>query len=608
MRHRLLKMSVSAVALALVMTLTAHAEDPGEVTINFLETSDVHGRLTEYDYESGKVTDGGLVRCATIVKQQREIDPNLILVDCGDITQGNMVSEMRHESISPAILSLNTMKYDVWELGNHEFNFEFNTLLNHIKNFDGTVLAGNIYKADGKRFAAPYVIKNVKGLKVAIIGMDAPHVPVYESDPSHYDSMTFKPLMSELDVILKEVKAEKPDVTVVLCHYGETGEKGGPGMYEIGKAYADKVDAFLIGHAHSTLLKYYNGKEWEDAPTATNSTCLMETGCYGKNVGKLSLTVAQNPAGNWKVKARKLELLSCKGVEPDAELSSVLQKCHETCMAESNRIVGEVSQDFHENPLVFPHMPKEILEEGPLLDLVHDVLHEYTGADVTTACMFKEEANVKAGPFRVKDACAIYPYDNTAYKLKITGAQLKAIMEEHAGKFFNQFKPGDLTISFNGDMRMYSYDSYGGVNYKIDISKPVGKRIVDLTFKGKPLADDQELTLAVSNYRYGQMVQEKLITPADVVDSSDNWGQIGTIRSMISEYIQKHKTIAPKTYGEWSIIGYKFDDPQKDLVYEMLREGKIEVPVSVDGRTPNNKSINANELRAEKVLPPLSAK
>ena len=300
MRHRLFRTSVLSVAVAVLLSLGAQAKEQ-EVTLNFLETSDVHGHLTEYDYETGKVADGGMVRCATIVKQQRALDPDLILLDCGDLTQGNMVSDFRNEPVSPAVATLNAMKYDVWELGNHEFNFEFSTLLNHIKNFKGTVLAGNIYKQDGKRFAAPYVIKNVKGLKVAIIGMDCPHVPVFESDPTHYDKMTFKPITAELATILDEVKVENPDVTIVLCHYGEAGEKGHPGMLDIGKQYSDKIDAFLIGHAHSELLKYYNGDSWEDTPNDKNTTCLMETGCNAKNVGKLSLTVAKNSTGGWDV-------------------------------------------------------------------------------------------------------------------------------------------------------------------------------------------------------------------------------------------------------------------------------------------------------------------
>ena len=82
----------------------------------------------------------------------------------------------------------------------------------------------------------------------------------------------------------------------------------------------------------------------------------------------------------------------------------------------------------------------------------------------------------------------IYKYDNTLFAVKVTGKQLKAIMELQAGNFFNQYQPGDVTISFDPNIRMYNYDMFAGVNYEIDISKPVGQRIVNVTYKGAPLA------------------------------------------------------------------------------------------------------------------------
>ncbi|MFR9254864.1 MAG: 5'-nucleotidase C-terminal domain-containing protein [Merdibacter sp.] len=111
--------------------------------------------------------------------------------------------------------------------------------------------------------------------------------------------------------------------------------------------------------------------------------------------------------------------------------------------------------------------------------------------------------NLTAGPFLHRDSVKIYKYDNTLFAVKVTGAQLKKIMEQQAGNFFNQYQPGDVTISFNPDIRMYNYDMFAGVNYEIDISKPEGSRIVNVTYQGEPLRDDQSLVLALNNYQYG---------------------------------------------------------------------------------------------------------
>ena len=104
-------------------------------------------------------------------------------------------------------------------------------------------------------------------------------------------------------------------------------------------------------------------------------------------------------------------------------------------------------------------------------------------------------------------------------------------MEQQAGNFFNQYQPGDVTISFNPDIRMYNYDMFAGVNYEIDISKPEGSRIVNVTYQGEPLRDDQSLVLALNNYRYGGLVSAGLIQESDVVYEG------GAVRDMITEYV-----------------------------------------------------------------------
>src|SRR5574344_293961 len=120
-------------------------------------------------------------------------------------------------------------------------------------------------------------------------------------------------------------------------------------------------------------------------------------------------------------------------------------------------------------------------------------------------------SNLEKGAFLNRDSVKIYKYDNTLYGVKVTGKQLKAIMERQAGEFFNQYVPGDVTISFNPNSRMYNYDEFAGVNYEINISKPVGSRIQNVAYQGKPLADDQTLVLALNNYRYGGLVTAGLL-------------------------------------------------------------------------------------------------
>lgn len=590
---------------ALYWTWAVHAGEPKEVTLTVLETSDLHGQLMDYDYAADKKVDYGLVKCSSLIKRERALDADLLLLDCGDTIQGNMVSEFRREPIHPAIAALNYLKYDVWELGNHEFNFEFSSLQSCINNFHGDVLGGNIYRQDGKRFVKPYVIKNIKGVKVAVLGVNAPHIPVWESDPSHYDNMTFTSPIVEVGKILAELEAEHPDVIIALCHYGEFGEKGDKGIYEVAKKYRQQIDAFLIGHAHTTLLQYLNGESWDNTPSSETSTCLMETGSRGKNVGKLTLKMSQNQQGNWRVVHRHIELLSSAEAAPDPELVNLLRETHEKCLAMANRVIGEVAEDFFDDPLWLPHIPKAVLQESALLNLINKVMAEASGADVSMCAIFDEKSNIKAGHFRYKDACQIYRYDNTLMAVKITGAQLKNIMERYSGNFFNSPNPGDVTISFNPDMRLYEYDAFYGLQYEIDISKPKGQRIINVRYKGHPLATDEELILACNNYRYGQMVQEKLIDADSVVYRSEELSDNSEIREMIAAYIAKEKRLSPQLYGSWRIVGCDLKDPQAEIVYQMIKDGQLSVPCAPNGRAVNIKSINAPELRRQGILPPL---
>ena len=165
-----------------------------EVKIVFLETSDIHGRLFSYDYAIGEQKDNnGLTRVATILKQQRKENKNVIVIDNGDLLQDNSAELFNDEAVHPLIRTLNDLKYDVFVLGNHEFNFEKSFLERNIKGFKGTVLASNVIKkSNNKPFVKPYVIKKIDGVRVAIVGYLVPHIPVWEaSTPDHFEDLKF---------------------------------------------------------------------------------------------------------------------------------------------------------------------------------------------------------------------------------------------------------------------------------------------------------------------------------------------------------------------------------------------------------------------------------
>jgi len=107
---------------------------------------------------------------------------------------------------------------------------------------------------------------------------------------------------------------------------------------------------------------------------------------------------------------------------------------------------------------------------------------EASGADVSAAALFKDTSDLPEGDINYGNIFDIYKYDNTLYRVKLTGAELKEYMEWSAG-YYNTWKEGDINISFDPEFRDYKYDMFAGVDYEIDISKPVGERITNLKYQ-----------------------------------------------------------------------------------------------------------------------------
>lgn len=580
-------------ALALVLAMLAGlgvpamAAEEGEKTITILQTSDLHGMVNPYDYASNKENKTSMAHAAAIIKAEREADPDLLLLDTGDTTQANYIQSFLDEEPDPMIDALNYLKYDAWTLGNHEFNFDFKYTQKKIGEFQGATLGGNFYKADGTRWIDAYKIFEVDGVKVAVFGVDAPHIPQWEkSDPGHYDNMKITNPDEETGKILDELEG-KADVIIGSIHYGLDGEYGAAGCREIAETYGDRMDALFIGHAHAKVDETIGGIP------------VLEPGSNGEYVGKVTLTLKADGDG-WAVDKAEGELIDCAAVTPDPDFLAKFKGLHEESLALASREVGTVGKTFIENLEVLPGIPTAIVEDDAVTDLVNKVQMERAGADVSLAALFDATSNLQAGPFLHRDSVKIYKYDNTLYGVKVTGKQMKAIMEARGGSFFNQYQPGDVTISFDPNIRMYNYDMFAGLDYEIDISKPVGSRIQNVVYKGAPLKDDETMVLALNNYRYGGLVSAGLINEADVVYEG------GAVRDMITEYVESlDGPLMPEVDNNWKIVGADLDDPQKDLIYEKVRNGEITIPTSEDGRTPNIASLNGPALRAEGVLPPL---
>lgn len=601
------------------------------IELQILATSDLHGRFLPYDYALNQPDySGSLAQVATIIRELKSENPgNTILIDNGDTIQENLSHIFLDDAIHPMIFALNEMNYDVFVLGNHEFNYGVATLKKVMRQFipkdedPNSVLCGNVYNPDGTRLAAPYkIVTTDDGVKVGIIGMVTPNITRWDA-ANLKDYIVVNPV-DEVRIAVAQLKG-KVDVIVGAFHMGLGQEYDiyGSGVLDILKATPD-LDVVVLGHAHQKISEtyYYNGKvyraingkifdELENDITQEvklNGTLLVEPGSRGGTVSQVVLElekkgdkfeIVDKRSSNYDVKT------SSGYVQPDKELTRKLKPFHYKALDYANEVIG-----FLEGGPLVPEdeikgIPQVWIQPTPLLDLINSV-QMYFGEqvidrkiDVSAAAAFREDANIKEGPIKRSDISLIYKYDNTLYVLEVTGSQLKKYMEWSVS-FYNQYQPGDLTIYFNGNIPGYNYDIFKGVYYEIDISKPVGERIVNLRRSdGTPIKDQDVLTLTVNNYRantqlltYGPVFKEGEPLPKLLGRTEDhpNFSAIsgGDLRKLIEKYIieVKNGVLTPDYEENWKIIGNYWDEELHNLVKELSNEGIIEVnkykPVRVE--------------------------
>jgi 2',3'-cyclic-nucleotide 2'-phosphodiesterase (5'-nucleotidase family) len=179
-----------------------------------------------------------------------------------------------------------------------------------------------------------------------------------------------------------------------------------------------------------------------------------------------------------------------------------------------------------------------------LLDLIHKVQLEAGHADVSMATMFYPGVQVPAGTVTVREAMAIYIYENMLYTVEMTGAQLKDALE-HAASFFPAWPlAADQAVRLPG----YNADSAKGVSYIIDLTQPVGQRIRDLTFHGAPLPAGHKLRVAINNYRYTGGGGYSVYQGLPIVYRSED-----EISELLVDYLTRTRTVPVAAEDNWKI-------------------------------------------------------
>ncbi len=263
--------------------LKAEAEtggQPEETKITLLGTSDIHGRYVPWDYDlDGANTSGSLTQIYTIVKQVRAENPNTILVDIGDMIQGNSAELFNDYPMSSAATAMNAMGYELWTMGNHEFDFGLDVLKKITDQYHGGLLAGNVYKESGDRYFPAHNIIEKAGIKIGFIGMTTPMTAEFKKGSDKIAGIVFKDPVSETQKAIDEIE-DQVDVMVGIMHMGVDNENGVPNTSVTDIANANpELAAIFAGHMHKLV------KSQE-----INGVLVTEPDKYGTHISRIDLT------------------------------------------------------------------------------------------------------------------------------------------------------------------------------------------------------------------------------------------------------------------------------------------------------------------------------
>lgn len=495
-----------AVLGAVFLLLAAVLCPAREVALAILHTTDLHGQLL------GDREGGGLLRCASLVEGIRERERNVIVVDGGDLVQGSAESWLARGRIM--VRALDWLRYDAWVVGNHEFDWGLRNLVDLQAASRTPVLGANIVSIPGTTSplgrVRPFVIKEVDGVRVALVGLTTPAVPMWTL-PEDLDTLRFEPSVDALAALLPRVREARPDVMVLLVHQGyqEAADDEANQVGAIARRFPE-FDVVLGGHLHTVV-----------CGARLNGVLYSQAGSHGRWLGRVDLvydTVRR------KVVASEADMLPvdqtvpvCEGLR--LELAADLEKA-ERYLQEN---VGSASAPID------GRAPRT--ECSATQDLVCRAIARAARAEIVLHGTLNGES-LEAGPIRRRDIWRIVPYENRLCVLRLTAQELREILEANAA-----YAGGDHFLTAHG------------LEYRLDASAPEGQRVADLRLAdGTKPHPRLRLKVVTTNYLLAsgggrfRALSDVARRPTSRLQTTD----IDT-RTAVTDYVRRFSPISPPT-------------------------------------------------------------
>jgi 2',3'-cyclic-nucleotide 2'-phosphodiesterase/3'-nucleotidase len=516
-----LKLAGQAGLLSAFPTLAsaAAASAPDTICISILHTTDLHGHiLPTADYD-GNAGFGGLARCATQIHRWRGQNPNSILIDVGDVYQGTDVSLRNKGKLMIGLF--NHLNYDAWIVGNHEFDWGIETFMSALQRSSMPVLAANT-SFDGKPagglsdsrhpFAKiqPLIIKEIGGIKVAIVGVTTPGMPFWL--PSELTrGMEFQHPVEPVRRAIALAKSQGADAIVLAGHMGLKMRTGGDdfanNVMALTSEFPEAV-VFIAGHTH------------QDIPSrVTNGALFTQADHFGIHVGRVDLLFD----GSSKKLIHREAI--CELMDDRVPVDRVILSRAKSQLADSDTAlctpVGEVAETLHSASR--PGIPGE-LEKLIGAAITEALAERNVAVEGVLHGMFDDKVELPAGPVTLNDIWKLLPYENYVVTAQLAPDEIKAVMEE---VFTSHEKRNLLGFEVKTEGRR-------------DACRIVSIALVD----GHPLDRGKKYALAFNSFdsRSGGHHFMKLRALLDRPEAERVLHPLQT-RDALIEYFQRHKTV-----------------------------------------------------------------
>jgi 5'-nucleotidase / UDP-sugar diphosphatase len=497
----------------------AAALEPGTVCISILHTTDLHGHILPTSDYDGTTNRGGLARCVTQIRHWRRQNPNSILIDVGDVYQGTDVSLRNKGELM--IDLFNHLKYDAWVIGNHEFDWGIEPFTKALQKSAMPVLGANT-TLDGKPAGSssdsqhpfakvqPFIVKEIEGLKVAIIGITTPGMSYWL--PREFTlGIDFQHPVESVRRAIAKAKSDDADVIVLTGHMGLKPRTGGDDFANTVMALTSEfpdVAAFIAGHTH------------QDIPSRlTNAVLFTQADHFGIHVGRVDLLFDRNSK---KLLRREAicELMDNR-FHPDQVVVSRAAPQLSESEAALRQPIGELAATLHAHGR--QGQPSEI-ERLIGAAIMESLLERKITVDAVIHGVFDQNAKLATGPATVNDIWNILPYENFIVTATLSPDEIRSVMEE----VYASHEPRSLL----------------GMEVKVEGRGP-DRRITSMTFSdARPLEREKRYVIAVNSFdaRSGGHHFMKLRALLDKPEANYVLHPVQT-RDALIEYFRRHKVV-----------------------------------------------------------------